>query len=166
MASKKDKKKGGMISTDAVVAVNKQARFNYILEDKYEAGLILTGTEVKSLRHGQASIAESYIGPDRDGELALFNMNIPEYQQASPKMQHVPNRTRKMLLHKREINKLLGSVQRGGYSIVPTKLYFDKKGLAKLEIALGKGKKLHDKRETEKKRDWDKQKARVLKDYN
>lgn len=162
MVRKKDKK-GGMISTSKTVAVNKQARFNYVIEDKFEAGIMLVGTEVKSLRLGQASIGEAYVGP-KDGEILIHNLHIPEYQQAGPKMQHDPARIRTLLLHKREIDKLMGSVARGGYTIIPLSIYFDAKGRAKVEIALAKGKKLHDKRESEKKRDWDKQKSRIMKD--
>jgi len=124
---------------------------------------MLVGTEVKSLRLGQASIKEAYVGP-KDGEIWMFNANIPEYQQAGPKMQHEPARPRKLLLHKREVNKLLGAVNREGYTIMPLRLYFDKRGLAKIEIALAKGKQLHDKRDTVKKRDWNKQKGRLLRD--
>lgn len=163
MSKKNGKKKSGMISTNQTVAENKQARFNYHIEDKFEAGIMLTGTEVKSLRLGQASIAESHVAP-KNGEIFVYNAHIPEYQQASPKMQHDPKRVRKLLLHGREIGRLMGAVTREGYTIVPLRLYFDARGRAKMEIALAKGKKLHDKRETEKKRDWDKQKARIMKD--
>ncbi len=136
MADKKSsKKKGGLISTDKVVADNRRANFDYALEDKFEAGLVLVGTEVKSLRHGQAMIAESHVA-EKNGELHLLNAHIPEYQQASQLLQHEPRRPRKLLLKQREIDKLMGAVSREGYTIVPTKLYFDKKGLAKLEIAL------------------------------
>ncbi|MEM9470002.1 MAG: SsrA-binding protein SmpB [Pseudomonadota bacterium] len=160
----KDKKsKGGLISTNHTVADNKRASFDYHIEDKFEAGLVLTGTEVKSLRHGQAMIAESHIAT-KEAELYLLNAHIPEYQQASQLLQHEPRRPRKLLLKKREVNKLMGSVTREGYTIVPLKLYFDKKGLAKLEIALAKGKKIHDKRETEKKRDWGREKQRLLRE--
>ncbi|MFP4097579.1 MAG: SsrA-binding protein SmpB [Alphaproteobacteria bacterium] len=151
-----------MISTSQTVGDNKKARFDYELHDHFEAGIMLKGTEVKSLRLGQCSIKESYVGP-KDGELWLFNANIPEYQQAGAHLQHDPKRPRKLLLHKREINKLIGSVSREGMSIVATRLYFDARGKVKLEIALAKGKKLHDKRETQKKRDWNKQKQRLLK---
>lgn len=161
MAQKKNKK-AGMISTNQVVADNKNARFSYELHDSFEAGIILKGTEVKSLRLGQCSIKESYVGP-KDGEIWLFNANIPEYSQAGPHLQHDPKRARKLLLHKREVNKLMGSVNKEGMSIVATKLYFDKRGRAKLEIALAKGKKSHDKRETIKSRDWNRQKQRLLK---
>ena len=161
MADKK--KKTGMISTNQAVALNKKARFDYTIEDTFLAGIMLVGTEVKSLRLGQASIKEAYVGPQH-GEVWIFNANIPEYQQAGTKMQHEPQRARKLLLHKREINKLLGSVTREGYTIVPLKLYFDNKGLAKLEIGLGKGKKQHDKRDTLKKRDWSRRKSQLLKE--
>lgn len=161
--SKKKKTSSGMISTDQVVADNRKARFDYEIHDTFEAGIMLKGTEVKSLRLSQCSIKESYVGP-QNGDIWLFNANISEYQQAGPKMQHDPKRPRKLLLHKREINKLLGSVSREGMSIVANKIYFDKNGRVKIEIALAKGKKLHDKRETEKKRDWGKQKQRLLKE--
>lgn len=164
MAKKNNKKsKSGLISTDKTVADNRRARFDYEIGDKFEAGIMLKGTEVKSLRHGQCSINECYVGP-RDGDIWAFNINIPEYQQASQALQHEPGRPRKLLLHKREIDKLMGSVQREGQTIVPLKLYFDKRGMVKLEIALAKGKKLHDKRETQKKRDWGKQKQRLLRE--
>lgn len=151
-----------MISTSQTVADNRKARFSYELQDEFEAGIMLKGTEVKSLRLGQCSIKESYVGP-KDGELWLFNANIPEYQQAGSHLQHDPKRPRKLLLHKREINKLMGAVNKEGMSIIATKLYFDARGQAKLEIALAKGKKVHDKRETTKRRDWDRQKQRLLK---
>lgn len=163
--AKKSDKKSGLLSTNAQVADNRRARFDYHLEDKFEAGIVLTGTEVKSLRHGQCSLNESYVGPGK-GEIWLFNAHIPEYQQASAQLQHDPKRPRKLLLKKREMDKLTGAANREGYTIVPTRLYFNKRGLAKLEVALAKGKQLHDKRETEKKRDWNRQKHRVMKDYN
>ncbi len=163
MSKKKNEKKKDLISTNKTIGENRRARYDYALEDKFEAGIMLMGTEVKSLRHGQCSIAEGYIGP-KDGELWLFNANIPEYQQASQALQHEPKRPRKLLLHKRELNKLMGAVQRSGYSIIPTRLYFNDRGLAKLELALGRGKKLHDKREIEKKRNWSKQKSRIMRD--
>ena len=160
MTKKKDKK-SGMLSTNASVAVNKQARFNYALEDSFEAGIMLSGTEVKSLRLGQASITEAYVGP-KDGEIWIFNANIPEYTLSGGRGQHEPKRPRKLLLHKREIGKILGAVTREGYTVMPLNLYFDARGRAKLQIALAKGKKLHDKRETEKKRDWSREKGRLL----
>jgi SsrA-binding protein len=161
----KDKKKKGLISVNQTVADNPQARYEYALEDKFEAGIMLVGTEVKSLRHGHASIKEAYVGP-KGGEIWIFNANIGEYQQAGAKMQHEPKRPRKLLLHKKEVHKLLGAVAREGYTIIPTKLYFDARGIAKIEIALAKGKKLHDKRATEKERDWNRSKHKVLKERN
>lgn len=161
--AKDKKKKSGLISTNQTVTENRRARFDYHLEDIFEAGLVLTGTEVKSLRHGQCSLNESYVGPQGDG-IVLFNAHIPEYQQAGAHLQHSPKRPRVLLLHKREMNKLLGAVAKEGYSIVPTKLYFDARGRAKLQIALARGKKQYDKRETEKKRDWGKQKARIMRE--
>ena len=143
------------------MAENRRARFDYEILDKFEAGIALKGTEVKSLRHGQANIAEGHVAV-KDGEIYLHNANIAEYQQASGALQHDPKRIRKLLLHKREINKLMGAVSREGLTIVPLRLFFDNRGLAKLEIALAKGKKIHDKRETEKKRDWGKQKQALL----
>ncbi len=161
MASKKDKK-SGMISTNKIIAENKKARFDYELLDKFEAGIMLKGTEVKSLRLGQCSIKESYVGT-KDGEIWIFNMNISEYSQAGTHLQHNPTRARKLLLHKREINKIMGAIARQGMTMVATKIYFNEHGKVKVEIALAKGKKQHDKREAEKKRDWGKQKQRLLK---
>jgi SsrA-binding protein len=146
--------------TFKVVADNRKARFNYELGEKFEAGVALTGTEVKSLRAGKATIAESYADA-RGGELWLVNANIPEYLQAN-RFNHAPKRPRKLLMHKRQINKLVGAVEREGMTVVPLKLYFNEKGRAKLEIALAKGKKLHDKRETEKRRSWDRERGRLL----
>ena len=135
-----------------IVADNRKARFNYQIGETFEAGIQLAGTEVKSLRQSRATIAESYVSPER-GEIWLINANIPEYLQAN-RFNHEPKRPRKLLLHKRQIGKLMGAVQREGMTIVPLKLYFNERGMAKVEIALAQGKKLHDKRETEKKRDW------------
>lgn len=163
MSKKKKNAKSGMISTNQTVAENRRARFDYSIEDKFEAGIMLVGTEVKSLRLGQCSLNEAHIGPQK-GEIWAFNVNIPEYQQASQGLQHDPKRPKKLLLKKKEVNKLMGSVQREGYTIVPLRLYFNDRGLAKLEIALVKGKQLHDKRETKKQRDWNKQKQRVMRE--
>jgi SsrA-binding protein len=143
-----------------IVADNRKARFNYEIGDVYEAGIALTGTEVKALRAGKAAIAESYADA-RDGEIWLINSNIPEYLQAS-RFNHAPKRVRKLLLHKREINKLMGAVEREGMTLVPLRLYFNPQGRAKIEIAVARGKKLHDKRETEKKRSWDRERGRLL----
>src|ERR1700731_63514 len=143
-----------------VVADNRKARFNYFIDDTMEAGLALTGTEVKSLRSGKATIAESYADA-RGGEIWLINSNIPEYLQAN-RFNHSPKRPRKLLLHRRQINKLIGAVEREGMTLVPLKLYFNEKGRAKIELALARGKKLYDKRQSEKKRDWNRQKARLM----
>jgi SsrA-binding protein len=143
-----------------VVADNRKARFHYQIGETFEAGIALTGTEVKSLRNGKATIAEAYAGA-RDGEIWLYNANIPEYVQAS-RFNHAPKRARKLLLHKRQISKLIGAVEREGMTLVPLKLYFNPKGRAKIEIALARGKKLHDKRETEKRRSWERERGRLL----
>jgi len=143
-----------------VVADNRKARFNYAIEDTFEAGVSLTGTEVKSIRTGKATIAESYADA-RDGEIWLVNATIPEYLQGN-RFNHAPKRPRKLLLHRSQINKLIGAVEREGMTLIPLKLYFNEKGRAKIELALAKGKKLHDKRESEKKRDWNREKGRLL----
>ena len=137
MAQKKDKK-SGMISVNQTVAENRKARFEYHLEEMFQAGIVLVGTEVKSLRLGQCSLNESFAG-EHKGEIWLYNAHIPEYMQAGKHLQHQPKRPRKLLLNQREINKLIGSVTRDGYTLVPTRLYFDERGRAKLEIALAKG---------------------------
>ena len=143
-----------------VAAHNRRARHNYEIGDTLEAGIVLTGSEVKSLREGRATIAESYAKAE-NGEIWLINAHIPEYKQAGP-FNHEPTRPRKLLLKNREIAKLIGATERAGMSLVPMKLYFNNRGIAKLEIGLGKGKKHYDKRETEKNRDWNMQKARLL----
>lgn len=150
-------------SSQRVVAANRKARFNYEIVEPLEAGIALQGSEVKSLRAGKANIAESYASPE-NGEIWLINASILPYSQASHFNNHEERRPRKLLLHKRQVEKLMGAVQREGMTIVPLKLYFNARGIAKLEVALAKGKKLHDKRETEKKRDWDREKARLLRE--
>jgi len=142
------------------VAHNRKARFNYEIGETFEAGIALTGTEVKSLRQGKATIAESY-ADTRGGEIWLVNANIPEYLQGG-RFNHAPKRPRKLLLHRRQIHKLIGAVEREGMTLIPLKLYFNEKGRAKLELALARGKKLHDKRETEKKRSWERERGRLL----
>ena len=142
------------------VAHNRRARFNYEIGETFEAGIALTGTEVKSLRQGKATIAESY-ADSRGGEIWLVNANIPEYLQGG-RFNHAPKRPRKLLLHRRQINKLIGAVEREGMTLIPLKLFFNEKGRAKLELALARGKKLHDKRETEKKRSWERERGRLL----
>jgi SsrA-binding protein len=144
-----------------LAAQNRKARFNYEVGETFEAGIALTGSEVKSLRTGKATIAESYADAHA-GEIWLINANIPEYKQSGPLNNHEPKRQRKLLLHKRQINKLIGAVEREGMTIVPLKIYFNERGRAKIEIALARGKKLHDKRETSKKRDWARQKSRLM----
>ncbi len=146
-----------------VVADNRRARYDYEIGETFEAGISLTGTEVKSLRTGKATIAESYAHVDRKGEAWLVNANIPVYL-AGNRFNHEPKRPRKLLLKHRELAKLAQGVEREGMTIVPLRLYFNAKGLAKLQLALGRGKKLHDKREVEKKRDWGREKGRLLRD--
>ena len=145
-----------------IVADNRKARYHYEISEVFEAGMMLTGTEVKSLRTGRSNIAESYASVDRHGEVWLINANIPEYH-AGNRFNHEPKRLRKLLLKHREIVKLSHGVQREGMTIVPLKLFFNDRGRAKIEIALGKGKALHDKRETEKQRDWNREKSRLMK---
>ena len=142
-----------------IICLNRKAGFNYFFEDLYEAGIILKGSEIKSVRNGKINIAESY-AIDRDGELFLVNSHISSYKQASF-VNHDPIQERKLLLNKKEINKLIGKIQREGFTIIPTKMYF-KRGKAKIEIAVAKGKKKFDKRQTIKRRDWDRAKARYF----
>ncbi|HRE21184.1 MAG TPA: SsrA-binding protein SmpB, partial [Rhabdaerophilum sp.] len=143
-----------------IAADNRKARFNFEILDTYEAGIVLTGTEVKSLRGGKATIGDSYAEID-NGEVFLVNAYIPEYLQAN-RFNHQPKRPRKLLLQKKQMAKLANGVEREGMTIVPLKIYFNEKGRAKVEIALAKGKKLHDKRETEKARDWKREQGRLL----
>ncbi|WHO72175.1 SsrA-binding protein SmpB [Rhizobium sp. BT03] len=154
--------KGSQRVVNKVVAENRKARFNYEIIDTYEAGLVLMGTEVKSLREGKANIAESYAS-DEDGEIWLINSYLPEYLQAN-RFNHEPRRRRKLLLSGREIHRLRSAVNREGMTLIPLKIYFNDRGRAKMELALAKGKKLHDKRESEKERDWNRQRSRLLKD--
>jgi|TARA_Y100000310_G_scaffold185623_1_gene185712 SsrA-binding protein len=142
-----------------IISNNRKARFNYFFIEFFEAGIVLKGSEVKSLRDGKANISESYAF-DEQGELYLVNSHIPSYKESSYN-NHDPKRNRKLLLNKKEINKLMGRLNREGYTLIPTKLYF-KKGKAKVEIAVAKGKKQHDKRYTKKKRDWNREKARFF----
>ncbi len=145
-----------------MVAQNRKARHDYAIEETYEAGIVLTGTEVKSLRQGRAAITEAYAG-EREGELFLLNAHIPEYTAAS-RFNHEPRRPRKLLLHRREIAKLIAAVQRKGMTVVPLSVYFTATGLAKVELALARGKRTYDKRIAVKARDWKRQKARLLRD--
>jgi SsrA-binding protein len=143
-----------------LIAENRKARFTYAIGDTLEAGIVLTGSEVKSLRGGKSTIGESYANA-KGGELWLVNAYIPEYTEAS-RFNHAPKRDRKLLVHKREAGKLAAAIQREGMTLVPLKMYFNDKGRAKLLLGVAKGKKVHDKRETEKQRDWQRDKARLL----
>ena len=156
MAQKKEK------PSAKIAAANRRARFNYEIGQTYEAGISLTGTEVKSLREGRSNIADAYAG-ERGGELWLYIAYIPEYLQAN-RFQHETRRPRKLLLHKREISRLIVAVDREGMTVVPLKIYFNDQGRAKVELALARGKKLHDKRETEKKRSWDRERGRLMRE--
>ena len=151
----KQKAKSGL----KIISNNRKARFNYFFKEFYEAGISLRGSEVKSLRDGKANISESYAF-DSNGEIFLINSHIPANKESSYN-NHEPNRNRKLLLNKREINKLIGRINMEGFTLIPTKLYF-KKGKAKIEIAVAKGKKQYDKREVKKKQDWDREKARIF----
>ena len=142
-----------------IICLNKKASFNYFFEDLFEAGIVLKGSEIKSIRNGKVNIADSY-AIEKKGEIVLINSHIASYKQASYS-NHNPTDDRKLLLNKREINKLIGKMQREGFTIIPTKMYF-KKGKAKIEIAVAKGKKLFDKRQTKKNRDWKREKAKYL----
>jgi len=146
-----------------IVAENRRARHEYFIKDTWEAGIQLTGTEVKSLRTGQANIAESYASVENGG-IFLVNAYIPEHKHAGRFFQHEPRRPRRLLLHKREIHKIAIAVERQGMTMIPLELYFNARGRAKLKLALAEGKKLHDKREATAKRDWQRQKARLLRD--
>ncbi len=156
MAAKKDDGR-------RLIAENRKARHEYFITDSVEAGLQLTGTEVKSLRKGQANIAESYAAAE-DGGLWLINAYIPEYQGAGRFFQHEPRRKRRLLLRKKEIHRLAIAVERQGMTLVPLELYFNERGIAKLKLAVAEGKKLHDKREAAKKRDWNREKARLMRE--
>ena len=151
----KQKTKSGL----KIICNNRKAKFNYFFNEFFEAGIALKGSEVKSLRDGKANISEAY-AIDEQGEIFLLNSHIPSYKESSYN-NHDPKRNRKLLLNKREINKLIGKVNREGYTLIPTKLYF-KKGKAKIEIAVAKGKRQYDKRQVKKKRDWDRERARFF----
>ena len=144
-----------------VIAQNRKARFEYEILETLEAGIVLVGSEVKSLRLGKTNITEAF-ADDRNGAVYLINLNIEEYKSAN-RFNHEPKRPRKLLLHKREQNKLLGAIQRKGVTLIPLTMYFNHKGIVKVTLGIGKGKKLYDKRATEKERDWQRDKARILK---
>ncbi|WP_184065857.1 SsrA-binding protein SmpB [Sphingosinicella soli] len=154
--------RAGSFSKVKTVAENRKARYEYAIEDVFEAGIALTGTEVKSLRFGEGTIAESYAEVNAE-EVWLINANIPEFSHGN-RFNHEPRRPRKLLLHSREIAKLHGAVARQGMTLVPLSIYFNERGRAKVELALAKGKKLHDKRATERDRDWKRDQARILRD--
>ncbi len=142
-----------------IISINRKASFNFFFEKLYEAGIVLKGSEIKSIRSGKVNIAESY-AIEKDGEIILVNSHIPSYKEASYS-NHNPREDRKLLLNKTEINKLIGKINKEGFTLIPTKLYF-KKGRAKIEIAVAKGKKQYDKRQTKKNRDWNRDKARYV----
>lgn len=146
-----------------IIAQNRKARFNYFIKETFEAGIVLLGSEVKSLRSGRANIAESY-ADEKDGELYLINSHINEYKQSN-QFNHEPRRMRKLLLKRKQIDRLIGAIQQKGITLVPLTLYFNEKGYVKLELGIAEGKKQHDKRATIKEREWQRDKARVLKDY-
>ena len=146
-----------------IICLNRKARFNYFFEDFLEAGIVLKGSEIKSIRDGKINIADAY-AVEKKGEIVLINSNISSYKQASYS-NHNPTDDRKLLLNKREISKLIGKMQRDGFTIVPTKMYF-KKGKAKVELAVAKGKKQYDKRATKKNRDWNREKSRYIRRYS
>ena len=149
-----------------IIAQNKKARHDYEILNEYEAGLSLLGSEIKSLRNGRANIQEGYIYIDDNGNAIISNMNIPVYNMTSKYFNHKPTRNRKLLLHKKEINKLSGSIKTKGTTIVPLSLYINDRNKAKLKIAIAKGKKLYDKRQDLKERDWKRDKERMLKENN
>ena len=153
-----------MRAADRYVAQNRRARHDYLIEDILEAGVVLRGTEVKVLRQGQASIAEAYADED-GGELYLVNANIPEYK-SSAHFNHQPRRPRKLLLHKKQMNRILGAIRREGVTVVPLSIYFNERGRAKVELGLARGKRKVDKRQAEKQRDWQRSRARILRDRN
>lgn len=150
------------MSVHKLIAENRRARYDYFIEEVFEAGLMLTGSEVKSLREGRANIAESYASADGEA-IMLINADIPPFKHGN-RFNHEPRRPRKLLLHKKEIGKMMGAVRRDGQTLIPLKLYFNEKGLAKLELGIAKGKKLHDKREAAADRDWARDKARLMRE--
>ncbi len=144
------------------IGINKQARYNYEILDQFEAGIVLLGTEVKSLRNCKVNLTDSYAGLSSSNELFIYQMNIPKYPLAN-QMNHDPKRNRKLMIHKNEIRKLIGLLKKSGYSLIPLKIYFNDKGFVKLSVGIGKGKRNIDKRATIKEREWNREKARILK---
>jgi SsrA-binding protein len=152
----------GVEKRGRIVAQNRRARHDYTIEDSVEAGLVLVGSEVKSLRAGRGSLSDSYAG-EKEGELYLFNAHIPSYAAAS-RFNHETRRARKLLVHRRQLDRLLGAIQRDGVTLVPLAIYFNDRGIAKVELGVARGKRQYDKRETEKRRDWQRQKQRLMRD--
>lgn len=152
--------RGGVKKPPRIAAQNRKAHHEFFIDDRVEAGIVLTGSEVKALREGRGNIAESYAGPSR-GEMFLFNAYIPEYSPAA-RFNHEPRRPRKLLLHKREATRLVGAVRKKGVTLVPLSIYFNERGRAKVELALATGKQKHDKRDAMKTRDWNRQRERLL----
>lgn len=150
------------MATSKEIGYNKRANYDYEILEKMEAGIVLVGSEVKSLRSCRVNLTEAYAGLSRDNELFLYQMNIPKYALAN-NMNHEPKRTRKLLLHKKQLIRLIGQLKKGGISLIPLSIYFNEKGFVKVSLGLGKGKKSFDKRETIKQREWNREKARLLK---
>ncbi len=157
----KEPRKKPLLSTNVTITEHRRARYDYVIEETIEAGIVLTGTELKSLRLGQGSIAEAHAGM-KAGQMVLMNAHIPAYGPAGAHLQHQPKGDRALLLHKREIARLIGLVSRDGYTIIPLKIYFNARGRAKVLLGVAKGKKTVDKRESIKARDWTRQKQRVM----
>lgn len=147
------------------VGYNRKANYDYEILEKIEAGIVLLGSEVKSLRTHKVNLSDAYAGLSKDNEIFIYQMHIPEYSLAN-RMNHDPKRSRKLLMRKKQINKLVGQLKRGGYSLIPISIYFNEKGFVKLSIGLGKGKKNIDKRETIKQREWNREKSRIMKNQN
>lgn len=152
-------------SASSTVTLNRKARYEYTIEEEFEAGLVLTGTEVKSLRSGKSNIADAYAGPNREGEIWVHNLYIASYGPAN-RFNHEERRPRKLLLHKKQISKLLGRLKVKGVTLIPLSLYFNARGLAKLKVGLATGKKLYEKRDAIKQRDWQRDKARIMREKN
>lgn len=146
-----------------IVAQNRKARYDYEILEEYEAGIALLGTEVKSLRSGQANIVDAHVDPEGE-EIFLINLYIPEYKKANKQFNHNPYRRRKLLMHKKEIRKIIGKIQVKGLTVIPLVIYFNHKGLAKVKLALARGKTKYDKRESKKDQDWQRQKARIVRE--
>ena len=163
MAPKPKNKKAVASSTS--VTFNRKARYEYTIEEEFEAGIVLTGTEVKSLRSGRSNIADAYAGPSRDGEIVVHNLYIAAYANGN-RFNHEERRPRKLLLHKKQINKLLGRLKVRGVTLIPLSLYFNARGLCKLKLGLATGKKEYEKRDSIKQRDWQRDKARIMREKN